>query len=134
MLAHALMLFAVSQLPIELLDAFRANSAAIRAELSFDHVAGTFKDGGSALWKGGRAELVEKAETRVVGRWACDGKVEYYHFSSTPEILERAAKDQVTVAAGKASFTVPFVAKTEALWDCCGWERGAAGGSGVAFS
>jgi hypothetical protein len=117
MLTSTLMVLALSQLPIEPLDAFRANFAAVRAELSFDYVEGPFKNGGSALWKGGRAELVENRETRVVGRWACDGKVEYYHFSSTPEILERAAKDQVTVAAGKASFSVRFVAKTEALWD-----------------
>jgi hypothetical protein len=117
MLPHALILMALSQLKNEPLDAFRANFAAIRAELSFDYVEGPFKNGGAALWKGGRAELVENSATRVIGRWACDGKAEYYHFSSSPEILERAAKDQVTVAAGKASFSVRFVAKTEALWD-----------------
>ena len=117
MLSHALILLALSQLKNEPLDAYRANFAAIRAELSFDYVEGPLKNSGAALWKGGRAELVENCDTRVVGRWACDGKTEYYHFSSTPEILERAAKDEVTVASGKASFSVRFVAKTEALWD-----------------
>jgi len=77
------------------LDAFRANYAAIRAEIEFTYEAGSV--GRDYLprrdpWAGLPAGFVENRVRRVSGRWGCDGAVEHLVVSPPDDVLEAARK------------------------------------------
>ena len=113
----ALVLVALSQVQPGPLDGFRANYASMKAEVDFDYTEGDLKPGTDRPWNGGRPAYAESADSRVTGRWACDGTAEYFHYSSTEDVLERASKDKVKQESGKVYFNIRFVPKTEAIWN-----------------
>jgi hypothetical protein len=114
----ALALCVFMQTPPSPLDGFRANLASTKAQLDYHFQVGEFQGEG---WKPWDEPMPPFAETipddRVVGRWACDGQTEYYSFASPPDVLERAAKDELRYDAGKVFYNVRFVPKTEFLWN-----------------
>ncbi len=99
------------------LDAFRANYSSIKVELEFDFTVGDLKEPVGRLRLGQQPNYVENPDTRLTGRWACDGRVEYFNFSSPEDVLERASKDTLRQESNKVYFNIDFVPKSEFLWD-----------------
>jgi hypothetical protein len=108
------------------LDAFRVNYAAVKVDLEYEFVSGSMSPADAArIWENGGSGLRERSETKLNGRWSCDGEGEYFEFGSPDEVI----------AAGKAALKqdigqsvlhstgmgrkhgLSYIPRTEALFD-----------------
>lgn len=105
------------------IDAFRANFSAIKAEVDYVYVSGHM-DGSvvasGRLWSERDLGLAEDHDSRVIGRWATDGTVEYYSFGSPDEQLQRGKlkpKERLESENGIRIEKKNYLPRIEALWD-----------------
>ena len=111
----ALAILTFAQLSPGPLDAFRANYASIKVDLEYVYRKGgvdaaTVADG--RLWRERPLNFVGDPRLAVVGRWSCDGEVEWYYFSSPEEVLEAGRKQPKVLGA-----MVPYVPEHEGIYD-----------------
>ena len=90
MTLYALGLLLVGQITVGPLDGFRANYAAIRADLNFEYQCGYIEPAevsGGKLWSSPTVGFDPFEGRTVVGNWGCDGVSEYYHCGSPDAII-----------------------------------------------
>jgi hypothetical protein len=109
-------LLCVTQSPLNPLDGFQGNYAAIKADMDFVYSDG-YHDSVEGPWDAKDAHFVATKDSEIIGHWACDGSAEYYRFSSSDSVLARAQSVKPRRDAGKTFFESHFVPKVEALWD-----------------
>lgn len=116
---------ALAQLKPGPLDAFRVNYSSLKVELQYEYIRGSMSAGDAArIAESGGTGFQPRPETKIIGRWACDGLAESFAFSSPDDVI----------AAGKAAprkdedgglhptgmmmmAALPYVPKTEGLFD-----------------
>src|SRR5262245_53170347 len=75
------------------IDAFRANHAAIQADIEFEFVTGML--GSSVIadghpWGGRTISFAEKPDSQIVGTWSCFDEVEYLVSGSPDSVIEKS--------------------------------------------
>ena len=100
------------------LDGFRANFAAIKAEVDYEFVR-SFVDPRTIIerrfWGDPNLSIVEIPESRIIGQWHCDGTAQYFLFESPPELAKKAISEPIEKIGGK--MRVKYIPKIEALYD-----------------
>jgi hypothetical protein len=99
------------------LDAFRANYSGVKVDVDYSYGSG-FVDASVVssrrLLTDRDFEFAESPETRIEGRWGCDGSAEYFGFGSPSDIVA-AGKRRLAPALGKSRlYYTPWV---EAIYD-----------------
>jgi len=90
MLLLTLALMQTSQATVGPLDGFRANYAAIKADVDFEFKSGTIHPeavSGGKLWSSPELGFRESEGRTVIGNWGCDGTAEYYLCGSPDAII-----------------------------------------------
>ena len=116
MIAIVMGVISLSQSAPSPIDGFRANFASIRAEMSY-HVRQVRFNLKNGLRDKQSKDFIDVSRLPIEGRWACDGFVEYFRFSSPEDVLDRAERDRPSSNSFKNEMSIHYVPRTEAVWD-----------------
>lgn len=103
------------------LDAFRANHAAVKAEMDFvlEHgrIDSSFISGGT-IWSTNTITMADINNTiDIIGTWACDGTTEYFYCGSPDAVIAKNRERLSKAKAPSGEVDLGYKPKRETLFD-----------------